>query len=38
MTILGMVAGIYNLYRSIKGYGDQMGYGEQSQFDRKESD
>jgi ATP synthase protein I len=38
MTILGMVAGIYNLYRSIKGYGEQMGYGEQSQFDRKESD
>jgi ATP synthase protein I len=38
LTILGMVAGVYNLYRSIKGYGEQLGYGGKSRFDQKDSD
>ena len=37
MAIIGMVAGIYNLYRSVQGYGEQLGYKGQDSNQEKDN-
>lgn len=37
MAVIGMVAGIYNLYRSVQGYGEQLGYKTQDSKEDKDN-